>query len=94
MELANYKGLISIGATEPVFGVYENLNFARRRLDMILFDKRITKAQIRLRGCAGWSVPLLFAIPEEKGFLRRGLFMYFEIEIKLKQFRIWKSSIA
>ena len=30
-------------------------------LDMILFIKRITKALIRLCGCAGWSVPLLFS---------------------------------
>ena len=28
---------------------------------MILFKKRITKALIRLRGCAGWSAPVLFA---------------------------------
>ena len=30
-------------------------------LDMILSNKRITKALIRLRLCAGWAVPLLFA---------------------------------
>ena len=29
-------------------------------LDMILSNKRITKALIRLRGCAGWSAHLLF----------------------------------
>ena len=29
-------------------------------LDMILSNKRITKALIRLHGCAGWSVSLLF----------------------------------
>ena len=34
--------------------------------DMILFNKRITKALIRLRGCAGWSVPVLFATPEDR----------------------------
>ena len=28
---------------------------------MILSKKRITKALIRLRGCAGWSAPVLFA---------------------------------
>ena len=28
---------------------------------MILFKKRITKALIRLRGCAGWSAHLVFA---------------------------------
>ena len=30
-------------------------------LDMVLSKKRITKVLIRLRGCAGWSAPLLFA---------------------------------
>ena len=30
---------------------------------MVLANKRITKALIRLRGCAGWSAPLLFASP-------------------------------
>ena len=29
---------------------------------IILSKQRITKALIRLRGCAGWSVPLLFAL--------------------------------
>ena len=33
---------------------------------MILFKKRITKALISLRGCAGWSAPLLFANPEDR----------------------------
>ena len=31
---------------------------------MILSKKRITKALISLRGCAGWSAPLLLANPE------------------------------
>ena len=35
---------------------------------MILFDKRLTKALISLRGCAGWSVPLLFGKPPKTGF--------------------------
>ena len=37
-------------------------------LDMILCNKRITKALIRLRGAAGWSAPLLFAraSPEDR----------------------------
>ena len=33
---------------------------------MILSKKRITKALIRLRGCAGWSAPVLFANPEDR----------------------------
>ena len=35
-------------------------------LDMLLFNKRITNALIRLHGCAGWSALLLFAIPEDR----------------------------
>ena len=38
-------------------------------LDMILSNKRTTKAQIRMRGCADWSAPLLFAKPPKTGFL-------------------------
>ena len=30
-------------------------------LDMIYSNKQITKALIRLLGCAGWSAPMLFA---------------------------------
>ena len=33
-------------------------------LDLILSKKRLTKALISLRGCAGLSAPLLFANPE------------------------------
>ena len=35
-------------------------------LDIIYANKRITKALIRLRRCAGWSAPLLFANPEDR----------------------------
>ena len=35
---------------------------------MILSIKRITKALIRLRGCAVWYAPLLFANPEDSYF--------------------------
>ena len=35
-------------------------------LNMILYHKRITKELIRLRGCAGWSAPLLFANPRRQ----------------------------
>ena len=34
-------------------------------LDMILSKKWITKVLIRVRKCAGWSAPLLFANPED-----------------------------
>ena len=39
---------------------------------MTLSIKRITKALIRLRGCAGWSAPVLFANPGRQVFSRRG----------------------
>ena len=41
-------------------------------VDMMLSNKRITKALIRLRGCAGWSAPLLFANLRRQVFSRRG----------------------
>ena len=41
-------------------------------LHMILSIKRITKALIRLRGCAGWSEPVLLANPRRQVFSRRG----------------------
>ena len=40
--------------------------------DMILSNEPITKALIRLRWCAGWSVGLLFANPQRQVFSRRG----------------------
>ena len=40
---------------------------------MVLANKRITKALIRLRGCAGWSAPVLLANPRRQVFSRRGL---------------------
>ena len=43
------------------------------RFDMVLTKERITKVLIRLRGCAGWSVPLLFTYLKE-GFLTTGPF--------------------
>ena len=33
---------------------------------MMLYNTQITKAQIRLRGCAGWSALLLFAAREDR----------------------------
>ena len=40
-------------------------------LHMIL-SKKQKKALIRLRGCAGWSAPVLFTNPRRQGFSRRG----------------------
>ena len=63
-------------ATKPVFRVadkerlklvssatetsWKTENLLVSSLDIILSNKRITKALIRLPGCAGWSAPLLF----------------------------------
>ena len=41
-------------------------------LDIKLSEKRITKVLISLRGCADWSVPLLFLNLRRQVFLRRG----------------------
>ena len=64
---------LGFGTTEPVFGVSKKrdsnespkLQRPARKLkfrlwQVILSNKRITKAMIRLRGCAGWSAPFLF----------------------------------
>ena len=51
-------------------------------LDMILLDKRITKALINLRGCAGWSVPVLFANPRRQVFSREA-HIYIDLFIKI-----------
>ena len=68
---------IGLVATKPVFGVSDKASFKPvssatgtsqkieilpvASLHMILSTKRITKGLIRLRRCAGWSVPVLFA---------------------------------
>ena len=41
---------------------------------MILSKKLKTKALIRLRECAGWSAPVLFANPQRQVLSRRGLY--------------------
>ena len=68
-------------ATKPVFGIsykarLEPVSSATSYVEirtslvaslyMILSNKRITKALIRLCGCPGWSVPLLFANMEDR----------------------------
>ena len=66
-------------ATKPVFGVSDKASFKPvslatetsykieitpvASLHMVLSKKRITKALIRMRGCAGWSAPVLFVNP-------------------------------
>ena len=44
---------------------------------MILSEPRIEKVLIRLRGCAGWSAPLLFANHRKQVFSRRGPLMIY-----------------
>ena len=73
--------------TKPVFGVSEKgrlkpvssatetslkIEISHEAcLDMVLSNKRITKALIRLRGCSGCSAPLLFATHQRQVFWHR-----------------------
>ena len=60
----------------------ENSKFSLvARLDMILSNKLMSKALIRLGGCAGWSASLLFANPERQVYSRRGPFDYFSVMV-------------
>ena len=84
-EDSDQMGLV---ARKPVFGVSNkarqkpvssatqtslNLEISSvARLHMILSKKKITKVLIRLRGCAGWSVPVLFASSSRQVFSHRG----------------------
>ena len=52
---------------------------------MILYNKRITKALIRLRGCAGWSAPSLFANLRRQVFSRRGPIFYYWLVQRVSQ---------
>ena len=85
----NWLTHVGLDATKLVFGVSNTLRLKpvssatetnykiaislEASLDMILCNKRITKALIRLRVCAGWSVPLLFAKSQRQVISRRGL---------------------
>ena len=82
--------ILGLVATKPVFGVSDKAGLKPvysvtetgwkiesspvASLNMLLSEKRITKAVIRLRGCAVWSTPLLFAYLRRKGFSRRSLY--------------------
>ena len=68
---------LSHNTRKPVFGVFDQVWFKPvcsakeasysheianiKTRDIILSRQRIIKVLIRLRGCAGWSAPLLFA---------------------------------
>ena len=47
---------------------------------MILSNKQITKALIRLCGCAGWSAALLFETPKDR---------FSRDEAQLKSVKLW-----
>ena len=51
---------------------------------MILSNKRIKKAMIRLRGCAGWSLSLCCSQPTEDRFSRVKAHISFEITEPVK----------
>ena len=73
---------------KPVFGVSDKASFKlvstaietslkieislAASLDKIILDKRPTKALISLRGCAGWSAPVVFVNPRRQVFSHRG----------------------
>ena len=79
------------GVRKPVFGVsklkfkpaysasvtsYKIEIWFVASLDMIHSNKRITKMLIRLRGCAGWSAPLLFVNHQRQAFSLPGPLVY------------------
>ena len=84
------KPHLGIDRTNPVLGVSDKVRFKLAcsatetrwkielslvaRLDMTLSNKQITKALIRLCGCAGWSAPLLFANHRRQVFSHHGPF--------------------
>ena len=53
----------------------QSLQLQRLARKLILLDKRITKVLISLRGCAGWSAPVLFPNPQRQVFSRQGLYV-------------------
>ena len=79
---------MGLDATKPVFGVSEKAILKSvssatatsykieislvASQDRVLTKKRITKALISLRRCAGWSALLLFANPLRQVFLLQG----------------------
>ena len=82
---------MGLDATKPVFAVSDKTRLKPfssatvtsqkieillvASLDMILSNKQITKALIRLHGCAGWSAPVLFANPRRQVFSHRGSYV-------------------
>ena len=79
---------MGLEATKPVFGIYNKASFnpvysateTSKKIEIsheasfhiILSKKRITKAMVRLRRCAGWSALVLFANPRRQVFFSRG----------------------
>ena len=83
---------MGLAATKRVYGVSDKVRFKPacsatetskkyenllvESLDMIHSKKRLTKALIRLRRCAGWSAPVLFANPRRQVFSRQGPYCF------------------
>ena len=57
--------------------------------EMILSDKRITEALIRLCGCTGWTAPLLFRNQQRQFFSRRDPY-YSRVRSDLYQVHVLK----
>ena len=73
---------MGLDATKPICGVFDKVRFNAAcsatetslkieilllaSLDIILSNKQITKALIRLRRCPGWSAPFSFANPKDR----------------------------
>ena len=66
----SWQGLFSLAGISRCYTVKPGSDLAS--FNMILSNKRITKALIRLCGSAGWSVPLLFAKPWRQNFSHWG----------------------
>ena len=69
MLIINFEGREAKGLSK---GRFDETFAGEDGLDMILYNKRITKVPIRLCICAGWSAPVLFANPRRQVFSRRG----------------------
>ena len=73
LEPAAPQSRVKHYTTEPLRSLDKRVLVAS--LDMIISNQQITKALIRLPGCAGWSAPVLFAKPRKQVFLQQGPFL-------------------
>ena len=72
---------MGLDTTKPIFGVSDSdIQTSLHKIEMSLvgsFHTELSKktnknALNRLRGCTGWSVPVLFAKPQRQVFSHRG----------------------